>query len=316
MRVFVTLSATSGFRKADMALDPKVPFTMAHLSLRFVGYRFEGTDYACPTLALLLAPNARTFSFVRPPPSKADFDGSRYGQSPICSRYHPTAPINLCRELLRYELARGLFAPEQRRLAPLLLNANGVCWRKPQLADFFRQLCLQIMPAADADKLSVHSFRIYLACALRDRGVPPDTIKEILRWASDHALALYARANIEADAATRQSAGEASVNSVRMTTVLAAGSEGSPSLAQSLFPPRPTAPSAFEHDADHTQRESVVADALAGVTLNSSAPVPVFDSELHVFAAINAASTALTRQAQAASRENDATSDEGSDKEP
>ena len=142
VRVFIALAATSGFRKADMALDPKIAFSMMHLSLRFVGYRFDGVDYACPTLALLLAVNMCTYCFVRPPPSKADFDGSRYGQSPICSRYHPTAPVNLCRELVRYEIARGLLTPEERRLAPLLLNAKGACWRKQALADFFRILCL------------------------------------------------------------------------------------------------------------------------------------------------------------------------------
>ena len=216
VRVFITLAATSGFRKADMALDPGTIFGMAHLSLRFVAYRFDGVDYATPTITLLIAVNLNTFSFVRPPPSKADFDGSRYGQSPICSRYHPTAPVNLCRELVRYELKRGLLSPSERRLAPLLLDHRGACWRKQALADFFRVLCLKIMSAAEADKLSVHSFRIYLACALRDQGVPPDTIKEILRWASDQALALYARANVEADAATRASAATAHVDSVRL----------------------------------------------------------------------------------------------------
>ena len=238
------------------------------------------------------------------------------GNPPSARGTTPPPPVNLCRELVAYELKRRLFTKEERRLAPLLLNPSGTCWRKQPLADFFKLLCLKIMSAEEAAKLSVHSFRIYLACALRDQGVPPDTIKEVLRWASDQALALYARANVAADAAVRASAANSTVDSVRMTTVLAAPDGRSTPHTQSLTPPRPAAPSAFRHDSDHSQREQMVAGALARTALNLDAPVPDVDPELSVFAAIHNAAAALERQARQSSMVDDASTDDDSDAEP
>ena len=41
----------------------------------------------------------------------------------------------------------------------------------------------------------MHSFRIYLACALYAAGCPNDRIQAILRWKSEEALLIYARLN-------------------------------------------------------------------------------------------------------------------------
>ena len=41
----------------------------------------------------------------------------------------------------------------------------------------------------------MHSFRIYLACALYAAKCPNDRIQAILRWKSEEALLIYARLN-------------------------------------------------------------------------------------------------------------------------
>ena len=41
----------------------------------------------------------------------------------------------------------------------------------------------------------MHSFRIYLACALLEAGASNGTIQSMLRWRSDEALKIYARIN-------------------------------------------------------------------------------------------------------------------------
>ena len=66
----------------------------------------------------------------------------------------------------------------------------------------------------------MHSFRIFLACALRDAGKTNAEIHEALRWATGDALILYARANLLADAEMRAGAAAANVESVRVPTVL------------------------------------------------------------------------------------------------
>ena len=92
------------------------------------------------------------------------------------------------------------------------------------LSHVFLQLLLQIIPANKTHKYSVHSFRIFLACALRDAGKTNAEIREALRWATNDALVLYARANLLADAEARANAASANVESVRVPTVLSAAS--------------------------------------------------------------------------------------------
>ena len=51
------------------------------------------------------------------------------------------------------------------------------------------------MPEAEALLSLVHSFRIYLACALLASGCPRFLIKRMLRWRGDESLEIYARAS-------------------------------------------------------------------------------------------------------------------------
>lgn len=313
VRVFITFECTSGCRKDDIAIDVGEVWSMDDLSLRFVHYRFNRVYYDIPTLDLLRSANTDTYSLITPPPGKSDFDGSRWGASPICSRWHPTDPINLARELVRYELARKRFTAPSRKLAPLLLNPSGECWRKQQLADVFKQLLLQIMPAAQASKYTIHSFRIYLACALRDMGVPNDVIKEIVRWASNEALALYSRANIETDAATRASAASATVDSIRTTSITSRAHSDTPLTDYAracALSGKGRTPSAFSDDTDHSRREAMVARALSQRSIDLNAPQPDIDSELGVFAAIDASASAIQRQVDRAATVDDHTDDE------
>ena len=125
VRTFIALEACSGFRKADVALDNDVKFGRAHLSLRYVFYRLDGVFVKTPTRAQLLEVRAGRVACVvcvRPPPSKADPDGSKWGSSPICSKYDPSDPLNFAREMVEYELMRNVWEPQKRELAPLLLN--------------------------------------------------------------------------------------------------------------------------------------------------------------------------------------------------
>ena len=308
-RCFISLAATSGFRKADMALDAGRAFGMSHLSLRYVFYEFDGIRYDKPTKAMLLAANGRTIVYVRPPPSKADPDGSIWGSSPICSVYDPHAIVNFAREMVAYELARGLYTNEERRLAPLLLDSNGSHWSKNVLTTFFDNLLKAIMPDAAARTHSVHSFRIYLACALRDRGVPPATIKEMLRWRSDAALCVYARVNAAFDSATRASATSANVSSVRTTTVLTREDREQAAAAAFIaqgsgasIRPRASA-FASEHDPE---RARLAAEALSCTSLDVHAATPDVDPDLTVFAEVNAQRAALARGAARARRTNTA----------
>ena len=49
------------------------------------------------------------------------------------------------------------------------------------------------MPEAELSNYSVHSFRIFVACALLAAGCPRWLIKRMLRWRGDESLEIYAR---------------------------------------------------------------------------------------------------------------------------
>jgi len=155
---------------------------------------------------------------VTAPPSKADQDGTRWTASPVSVEWSDSDTNNFAREMAKYELMRRVPAAE-RRDTPLLLNHEGKPWRRGALSLFFKLLLALAVPASEVAKYSVHSFRIYLACALLAVGASPETIKLMLRWASDEALHIYARMNIAVGTGLRRAATSATVHSVRATNL-------------------------------------------------------------------------------------------------
>ena len=65
----------------------------------------------------------------------------------------------------------------------------------------------------------MHSWRIYLACALLASGALHAQILSMLRWRSDEALRLYARLNDDTYATWVDAAGNAAIDSVRTSNV-------------------------------------------------------------------------------------------------
>ena len=53
------------------------------------------------------------------------------------------------------------------------------------------------VPESELENYSVHSFRIYAACALLAADCPRWMIKRLLRWRGDESLDVYARVNNE-----------------------------------------------------------------------------------------------------------------------
>ena len=51
------------------------------------------------------------------------------------------------------------------------------------------------VPEPELQNYSVHSFRIYAACALLAANAPKWVIKRLLRWRGDESLKIYARLN-------------------------------------------------------------------------------------------------------------------------
>ena len=128
-----------------------------------------------------------------------------------------------------------------RDLGPL-----GTSWIKADLDAFFRTLLAFVAETARARQLSIHSFRVWLACALLAAGATPEQIMLLLRWSSDAARKLYARLSERVQVSQLNAACDVNVDSIRSHTMLLATLPASAAAAghASGAPAAPTAATA------------------------------------------------------------------------
>ena len=91
---------------------------------------------------------------------------------------------------------------------------------------YFKALIAFVVSPTRAKQLTVHSFRVWLACALLAAGATPEQIMLLLRWSSDAARKLYARAGLGSQAAMLDTAVDMPIDSVRSHTLFAAATAG------------------------------------------------------------------------------------------
>ena len=227
--VFINLFCTGGWRKEAIALGPKEAFGGRKLSLGEVTYRIGGVLHREPTVQQLLRITWNDLCYINPVPCKNDPDNSKFGSSPVPSRYHATQPICLVRELAKYEIMRMRADPvgtaaARRKDLPLVLSPTGRSWSKAELSKFFDGLLRLVCSEERARQLSVHSFRVWLACALLAAGATPEQIMLMVRWSSEAARKLYARLAMTTQCSLHTSALHASFDSIRAHTLLDASS--------------------------------------------------------------------------------------------
>ena len=157
------------------------------------------------------------YALLRPPPSKSDPFSLHWGPCTVYLRYSATEPINAARELAREEMRRGV-DPAKREEAPLFVTEDGEPWRHYELATTFNAIITAIRGKARAKQVSMHSWRVYLACALLAQNASFATIQAMLRWRSEDALRIYARMNDFKYAEWLTAAQGAAISSVRTTT--------------------------------------------------------------------------------------------------
>lgn len=185
--------AQTGFRKAEIALKSGAEFALKHFSWDNVKWRIGGVDYARLTPALYARLCEGDVMIVRPPPSKADPFGLRWGAKPIFLPYSSSAPICAARELAALEMQRR---PVNRQMVQTFALAGGLL-RKAAVDIAFKTWIGRVCGAGkDPAHYSVHSFRSYLATALAERGASRARIQAMLRWASDDAVDIYDRTTI------------------------------------------------------------------------------------------------------------------------
>jgi hypothetical protein len=152
------------------------------------------THYAELSAAQLRALRTGDCAVFLPGGSKADFDSTDFGARPA---YLPFVdePINAARGLAQLELSAPVHGAQRAHepMIPAGTDRRSLCHT---LADeLFRLLAERALGPAVAATLSLHSGRVWLACALLASNHPPPAIQAFCRWKSAESVKIYARMN-------------------------------------------------------------------------------------------------------------------------
>ena len=213
--MWATLAQT-GFRKAEVATDSAAAFGKGSLTRHNLRWRINGIETADPTAEQLKGMREGDLAILIPPKSKCDQFGLEWGQAPIYLRYHVSSAVCAARALRDLELRHPRHGLTQRETTALFVRDNGLPLSTANVDKLFKE-CLagSGIPRSAQATYSPHSFRRYLACALKAQGASDSTIQALLRWKTAESLKLYAILNDESYADLVDSAGSADVSSVR-----------------------------------------------------------------------------------------------------
>ena len=213
--LWATLAQT-GFRKAEVSMGSAAAFGPSCLTRHNLRWRIDKVEYADPSPALLGSMRDGDLAILVPPKSKCDQYGLEWGQAPIYLRYHSSAPICAARALRDLELRMPLRGLSMREGHLLFVRSDGSPLLAADVDKMFKE-CLRTsgVPRNAAARYSPHSFRRYLACALRAQKAPDATIQALLRWKTAESLKLYSILNDESYADLIDGAGAADVSSMR-----------------------------------------------------------------------------------------------------
>jgi hypothetical protein len=201
MQALIALLASTGQRKSEALVPDGEQWDRSRASRSQITWRIKGVFVADPSEQQLRGLDASCFMLWTPGRSKQDFAGVHWGAKPIVIRFHPTKVLNAPRLIAQMEL-RHMVRGTMRIDTPLF-SVQPVA-NKPLKFAHVEQLLRPLLIAAgacqevDAKLYSWHSFRIFLACALKAAKVPDADIQVILRWKSVASLHAYARLTVEA----------------------------------------------------------------------------------------------------------------------
>ena len=194
---FQTL-AEEGSRKDEVSKPTAAtPFRRGRFTFASLVWFIDGRELRrAPTREELLTLKPGDGVLLKHGISKNDPFGSYFAATPSFLAYREGTDRCACRALARLELAAGLEGAARGR-TPLFGPEPGVEFTHHQLDQALKLLLTRGagVPEAELENYSVHSFRIFVACALLAAGAPRWLIKRMLRWRGDESLEVYARLN-------------------------------------------------------------------------------------------------------------------------
>ena len=209
----LTTMRKSALRKADALSKRK---TMHPMDLRksHLKWKVDGKLYEFLTEPLLRSMvTGRDMAVLRPAGSKADPLAEYFGTQPIYLPYDSSERLNAAKALAEMEIRCPCTHGRQHTA---LFTEDGEAPLTMDLADrLFAELTRVQLGDTRAGQLSLHSPRVYLACALKSLGRDDPTIQALCRWKSPESIKIYGRLSPEDYAAIIRRTSDVSTTSVQ-----------------------------------------------------------------------------------------------------
>lgn len=196
-RAFLPTLRDTGSRKADLLDVTPHDFDNSSMSKLNLKWFIGGVIVDCPDPAMLRALRPGDAAVLIPGCTKADPFAIMFGDKPMYLEFDPADANNAARNLRDLELAQPV-AAEHRRTTPLFASDDCGTPMSHEIADvLFHAACAVCFEPSVANALSLHSGRVWLACALLAADYHDPTIQAMCRWLSPAAVRIYAHMNPE-----------------------------------------------------------------------------------------------------------------------
>lgn len=212
-RMVDTYGDQAGPRKSEVVGTADIRFMRADVQLIV-----DGVTYADPGPDEFAAVvSGRDTVTVAVNVSKADFDGSRFGNSLVSMTYNEDNPMSFAAAWIQYELLFPLrgFA---RRTTPLFTTDGTTPWTATQIDTTLADVMKATLTPAQRKGKTFHSKRVWVATALHALKSSTAEIQAFVRWASPESVTIYARMDLLYQAQRRdalQNANVTALNAVR-----------------------------------------------------------------------------------------------------
>jgi site-specific DNA-cytosine methylase len=187
---YVATSASTGMRKAEVAFThpEATPITRSAVS-----WIVRGVAVPFLNKAQLASLREGDYVVLKPPPSKTDPFALIWGNRPIFGAFSLHDKANMARAIR--DLLLHVDVPMEQWTTTALFVDNNLQPLTGSFIDTTLQAALRSFGLSkdEASRYSPHSFRIYLACALKSAGKSDAEIQMLCRWQSLDSLRLYAR---------------------------------------------------------------------------------------------------------------------------
>ena len=245
-RAFLPTLRDTGSRKADLLDVTPRDFDNSSMSKLNIKCFVNGVIIDAPGATVLRALAPGDAAVIIPGCTKADPFVIMFGDKPMYLEFDPTDHNNAALNLRDLELALPV-APERRRSTPLFCSDDCGTPMSHEVADvLFHAACALCFGPSVANVLSLHSGRVWPACALLASDYQNPTIQAMCRWLSPAAVRIYAHMNLEPYMRILSDARSANVTSRLATNILVCGGDGyvqairrGGSVGDSSCPPSP-----------------------------------------------------------------------------